>query len=179
MLLQPGENWKWWFDQEEDRLMLDLGDEMTFSTAYQSKELVNAAQESQNFSIEDARLYSSLLDTFPKKELSVPECVQIALNGVAVAKFYRPMMPQSWFFQQQTKHHENTLSQGQRILLQTAQRSAPFMLVETNDLASICMALESIQLSESRTLQQCEVIKVMNDRIYIEKAHQINWENVI
>lgn len=165
MLLQPSDSWKWWFDDHHDKLMIDLNDHLTFATAYLGKDLVSAAKEKQPFSIDDARLYISILDAIPTS-LSIPHRVQIALNSVAVVRFYKPLMPQSWFFQKQIGGMSVLPDYGQVVQLKATDDCTvvELIVVEPQDPASICMALEQTTLCETKVLAPFDVIKVMNNR---------------
>lgn len=170
-MLQPSENWMWWFDTTNQRLMLDLDDDLAFTTAYHGKDLVNAAQKTQAFSIDDAKVYMRFAEKLSHSTLSVPERVQVALNSVAVLRFYKPLMPQSWFFQRQDEYHIiSHLELGQLVSLDTDGGRVQLWVIEPQETASICMALSTVTLAPTRTLHRCDVIKVMNDRFAVEQA---------
>lgn len=162
MLLQPNDRWRW-FMGEDQHLMLDLGEEMIFSSPYQAKHLICPSQLNQSFSVEDTGLYYNFLDKLANFG-SAAERVQAALNGVAVARFYKPLMPQSWFFEPQADYHQPEL--GELIGLDIETEQLTFMVVETSPLASVCISLSAKQLlSGSKQLPTFAAIKVMNDRV--------------
>ncbi|WP_458734993.1 cell division protein ZapC [Zobellella taiwanensis] len=169
MLLQPNDQWRW-FIGDERCLMLDLGDDMLFATPYPHKNLICQAPMSQGFSVEDTGLFYTFLDRLgcvatPSRR------VQAALNGVAVARFYKPLMPQSWFFEQQADYHQPQL--GELIGLNAGQRRLTMMVVETSPSVSLCVSLSAdIQLGDSKQLPVFGAIKVMNDRLFSLEAEQ-------
>ncbi|MDP5291958.1 cell division protein ZapC [Oceanimonas sp. CHS3-5] len=163
MLLQPNDQWCW-FVGADRHLMLDLGEEMLFATPYLQKKLICAENMRQNFSVEDTGLYYTFLDKLSC--VATPSRrVQAALNGVAVARFYKPLMPQSWFFEPQADYHQPQL--GELIGLDSGERNLAMMVVETSPSASLCISLSAdVLLSDSKKLPVFGAIKVMNDRLF-------------
>lgn len=172
MLLQPNDQWRW-FMGEDKHLMLDLGEDMLFSTPYLHKHLVCSVSLDHCFSVEDTGIYYRFLDQLTAFGSSAQR-VQAALNGVAVARYYKPLMPQSWFFEPQADYHQPEL--GELIGLDVGQEQLIFMVVETSPSASVCISLApSRLLSNSKQLDTFSAIKVMNDRIVsLEQAFNDN-----
>jgi cell division protein ZapC len=162
MLLQPNDCWRW-FMGDDRHLMLDLGAEMLFSTPYIRKQLVCSDNMEQCFSVEDTGLYYSFLDKL--SSISAPaQRVQAALNGTAIARFYKPLMPQSWFFEPQADYHQPQL--GELIALDIQTELLTMMVVETSLSSTLCMSLSEDQLlANTKQLPTFGAIKVMNDRI--------------
>lgn len=169
MLLQPNDHWCWFIGKNR-HLMLDLGEEMLFATPYQQKRLLCADDMHQSFSVEDTGLYYTFLDKLSC--VATPSRrVQAALNGVAVARFYKPLMPQSWFFEPQADYHKPQL--GELIGLECSERHLTMMVVETSPAASLCISLSAdVELNESKTLPVFGAIKVMNDRLFSLEENQ-------
>lgn len=162
MLLQPNDQWRW-FMGEDKHLMLDLGAEMLFSSPYLEKHLVCSTSLDQCFSVEDTGLYYRFIDQLGTMGSSAQR-VQAALNGVAVARFYKPLMPQSWFFEPQADYHQPEL--GELIGLDVENEQLTMMVVETSPSASVCISLSAPRLlSDSKQLNTFSAIKVMNDRL--------------
>ncbi|MFP2769436.1 cell division protein ZapC domain-containing protein [Oceanisphaera sp. KMM 10153] len=162
MILQPNDGWRW-FMGEDQHLMLDLGAEMLFSTPYIKKQLVCSDNMDQCFSVEDTGLYYRFLDKLGA--IGAPaQRVQAALNGIAIARFYKPLMPQSWFFEPQADYHQPQL--GELIALDVQTELLTLMVVETSPSATVCMSLSAEQLlAGTKQLSTFGAIKVMNDRI--------------
>lgn len=168
MLLQPNDSWRW-FLGEDRRLMLELGEEMIFATGYLKKHLVCGDHLSMGFSVEDTGLYYIFLDKLSTLG-SAAQRVQMALNGVAVARFYKPLMPQSWFFTPQADYHQPQL--GELIALDGEAGRLLMMVVETSASASVCISLSApAELNEMKSLPTFGAIKVMNDRLI-----SLEWE---
>ncbi|ART79336.1 cell division protein ZapC [Oceanisphaera avium] len=162
MLLQPNDQWRW-FMGEDQHLMLDLGEDMLFSSPYLAKHLVCSSSLEQRFSVEDTGLYYRFLDSLTGMGSSAQR-VQAALNGVAVARFYKPLMPQSWFFEPQADYHQPEL--GELIGLDLVDEQLIMMVVETSPAACVCISLSGKRLlGGSKQLPNFGAIKVMNDRL--------------
>ena len=162
MLLQPNDQWRW-FMGEDKHLMLDLGEDMLFSSPYVAKHLVCSASLDQGFSVEDTGLYYRFLEQLSHRG-SAAQRVQAALNGVAVARFYKPLMPQSWFFEPQADYYQPEL--GELIGLDIENEQLTMMVVETSPSAAVCISLSAPRLlSGSKQLNTFSAIKVMNDRL--------------
>lgn len=167
-MLQPTEQWQWQFNQAKDQLFLDIDVSMAFGTAYQHKHLTNDALDKSAFNLDDAQYYQQTVAALTNLNIwSMPEVVQIALNATAVHRFYKPTMPKSWFFKTNKITDQFDRSSASEMICQlyTEQGCGQFLMIEQGDKASQCMLLDSeLQLSESRSMNQFDVIKVMNDR---------------
>ncbi len=167
-MLQPSNHWQWQLDGDK-RLLLDIDPQMAFTTAYNKKQLTMEVLSDTAFSLEDAIYYEDISEKLKSSgHWSVPEAVQIALNATAVKRYYKPMMPKSWFF----KTNQSACQFGEcvdelTVLLYSEVEVGRFLVIERSDNASVCMLLdESLALSEDKTMAQFDIIKVMNDRLF-------------
>jgi len=164
MFIQPTDSWQWHYDCHTDRLMLDLFDNMLFATEYQGRQLVPAAFASQPFSVDDAALYYQLMDKAAELCWSIPHQVQLVLNAIAVSRFYKPLMPQSWFFSEQ--HPLVKPQNGDLVWMNTPYGNGEFMVIEAGEQASVCLNLTTdLVLTTNKTLPRFGVIKVMSNRM--------------
>ncbi|MEG0008065.1 MAG: cell division protein ZapC [Aeromonas sp.] len=177
MCIQPNDNWQWHYDAQDDRLMLDLSDRMIFATEYKGRQLVPASFTTQPFCVDDAALYYQLMDKIAELDWSTPHQVQLVLNAIAVSRFYKPLMPQSWFFNEQQVHCQ--LETGTIVTMQTAHGVGEFMVIEAGDQASVCLNLtEGLILTTSKTLPTFGVIKVMNNRMQARSRPAAQYRQV-
>lgn len=177
MCIQPNDNWQWHYDAQDDRLMLDLSDRMIFATEYKGRVLVPNAFCTQAFCVDDAALYYQLMDKAADLDWSVPHQVQLVLNAIAVSRFYKPLMPQSWFFNEQQGSCVPEL--GSLVCMQTSHGLGEFMVIEAGDQASVCLNLtEELILTTSKILPRFAVIKVMNNRMRYRQAPAAQYRQV-
>ncbi|WP_407333076.1 cell division protein ZapC [Enterovibrio sp. 27052020O] len=173
-MLKPNNAWKWYFDQEAQALMLDLGENMVFRVAIDSKHLIPDAFIDTPFSVDDASLFQAYSDAVSVLPLSGPRRAELVLNAVAANRFHKPLLPKSWFFHEQEGH--SAAAAGSIVTLKTEHGSEPFLVIENAGIASLCMhAGESpLALTESKQMRFCEAIKVMNDRL---STYQQQYDN--
>ena len=164
-MLQASAQWNWYACPTNKCLMLDLGDEMEFCTPFKLRLLTDDVLENPHFSLRDADFYQQVSSYLASFELwNQAQICQIAINATA-AKFYlKPVLAKSWFFKSYTGSVPSTEA---IILLQSKMVEGQFLIVDHTEQASLCLNLEkNYQLDENLSLQQFEVIRVLNDRIY-------------
>ncbi|WP_413113463.1 cell division protein ZapC [Thaumasiovibrio sp. DFM-14] len=175
-MLKPNNTWTWFYNAEDQQLMLDLGGDMMFRTAIPAKNLIPDATRQIPFSVEDATLFQTFNDSIAHLPLSAPRRAELVLNAIAAHRYHKPMLPKSWFFS--TAGEPSVPELADVIVLETAYGQAHFVVIENSGSASLCMlaSLESLAMSDNKSLSFCDCIKVMNDRMHIayfdELKHQ-------
>ncbi|AMG31872.1 cell division protein ZapC [Grimontia hollisae] len=164
-MLKPSNVWKWYFDDEAQTLMLDLGQEMVFRVAIDKKHLIPDAFIDTPFSVDDASLFQTYSDAVSALPLTSPRKAELVLNAVAAKRFHKPLLPKSWFFQAQAGNISPDI--GAIVELKTEYGSEAFLVIENAGTASLCMhASETpLMLNDTKNMRFCEAIKVMNDRL--------------
>lgn len=168
-MLKPNNVWKWYFDTKAQALMLDLGQDMAFQVAISKKHLVPDAFVSASFTVDDAALFQLYLEAILHLPMLGPAKTELALNAVAAHRFHKPVLPKSWFFN--TQHIHYSPSTGCIVTLENELSRGSFLVIENTGCASLCMLVDEVafKLNEVKEMRFFDVIKVMNDRLLIEK----------
>lgn len=170
-MLKPSDTWKWYYNETNKSLMLDLGRDMVFSVNLPQKLLVNSAFQENEFSVDDASSYHKFKQQVDVLPLSEPRKAELALNSVAARRFHKPVQPKSWFFSSQGG--DFVPEEGEIVHLRNCFSEGHFMVVEVGESASICVSvsLRDFSLTESKALKFGEPIKVMHDRFAKASLH--------
>ncbi|MCL1144144.1 cell division protein ZapC [Shewanella gaetbuli] len=174
MLLMPNKDWHWEFNSRYQQLSISLSSEMEFLTPYKTKQLIPDALTRAEFSVEHAKFYIRLLEMLPKVlHISDAGIVQTALNATAAHFLLKPQMPKSWFFE---ASDECVFSDTGKLFQINCNGKSALVLVVENSLqaATVMLLSQSCALTESKSLNQFDVIKVMHNRLHpLKKAKQV------
>jgi cell division protein ZapC len=170
-MVQASKQWSWLACKKNNSLMLDMGNEMVFCTPYKLRQLTNDILKNPAFSLSDASFYQQVYAYLESFNLWNPaQICQICLNATAVKYYLKPILTKSWFFMPYTGKDPSV---DAVICLASSEEKGHFLIVDHCEQASVCICLESnFKLDENFTLQQFEVIKVLNDRIMPLLSHQ-------
>lgn len=158
-------DWRWNFDEASSKLSLMFDAQVCLDLSYSETELVSDAFAEQAFTLEDAAFMQQVLELFQEQYLYDEQSSWLlAVHATAARRFYKPMMPKSWFF---LPGASMSLHSPVLVELDTQEgETGTFLVFELGESASSCMLVsESLNLSDSRTMQRFEIIKVMNNRI--------------
>ncbi|MDP5147166.1 cell division protein ZapC [Shewanella sp. ULN5] len=174
MLLMPNKDWHWEFNTRYQQLSISLGSEMEFLTPYKTKLLIPDALGMTEFSVEHAKYYIRLLEILPKVlHISDAGVVQTALNATAAHFLLKPQMPKSWFF---SASDECVFCSTGKLFQLNCNGVGVLVLVVEDSLqaATVMLLSKSCALSDTKTLNQFDTIKVMHNRLHpLRKAKQV------
>ncbi|BBG61790.1 Z-ring-associated protein C [Providencia rustigianii] len=181
MNIKPDDHWRWYFDRDHDRVMLDLANGMIFRSCFPAKMLTSFARNEMPFSIEDAGEFYLFDEQAKRLNISHEERAELVLNSLVAYRFLKPQMPKSWYFK--SFHYIDAPTQGQliQVCLENTNTYSTFIIAEAGASASLCLLAESSLELPDRTLRFCDPIKIMNDRMahYQSKSKRQLYVNAI
>jgi cell division protein ZapC len=164
-MLKPRDTWNWFFDEQHDALMLDLGSDMLFRVNLPKKLLVECAYTSSDFTVDDASAFQAFKERVSNLNLTEPRQAELVLNCVASKRFHKPVQPKSWFFDPQGE--EYLPNEGDIVHLKNGYGEGYFMVIEVCENASLCTYIETddFMLDGRKGLTFGDPIKVMHNRM--------------
>ena len=162
LMLEPKTDWYWYIEQHT--LCISLGDDMQFTTAYNLDKLVNTPHKQRFFNMADFECYLHLADRLEESgiALSGAQTTQVLLNACAALAFHKPVTPKSWYFDVQ----ENCGVNKQLAILEGKFANGQVLVLAHEYSTATCMLLSTeLQLNETKSLKQFQLIKVMSDRL--------------
>lgn len=172
-MLQASKQWKWIACPTNNRLLVDLDQDMQLCTPYKLRQLTDSVLSEPNFSLEDAAFYQQVYQYLEGFNLwQAAQLCQIALNATAAKFHLKPVLAKSWFFEPYTGHEPSVEA---IIKLQSRIQVGEFLIIDHSDDASLCISLsEHYQLDENLSLNQFEAIRVLNNRVHPIYTHAQN-----
>lgn len=165
MILIPDDDWRWIFDEQRQKLLLDLSDEMQFCACLPVKQLACKEAFTQTFDLDDYSLYYHFLECLGEFPFSDPERVLITLNAIAAVKYAKPLVCHSWLYRTADLVTCATET-GEVYSVFTNFGYADVMVISAGENASLCILLSpKLQVEADTLLHQSAVFKLLNAKL--------------
>ena len=179
MKIKPDDKWRWFFDAEQDRMMLNLADGMLFRSRFSRKMLTPDAFNEAVFNVDDAAQFYSWQESCRETTLSEEQRDELMVNALVAWRFMKPLMPKSWHFRVcQRQSWRPGASELVTVTLEENGEEARMLVIEAGENAALCVLAQPELHIAGKTMMLGDAIKIMHDRLrpwQAEQAQRYAW----
>ncbi|MCM2681163.1 cell division protein ZapC domain-containing protein [Echinimonas agarilytica] len=158
-------DWHWQYNEVTNTLEVCSDVDSCYSTGLRKAQLCGDAMRKQSLAIEDLSFLHSTYEILTEQcGLDDTIAMNHAMSAVSARKFFKPVLPQSWFFLPSSANL--TLTELMVVELDTPEQTGLFITVASDESTSLIMLIsEKLCLTEHKNMVQGSMLRVMNDRI--------------
>lgn len=164
MNLKPDDSWKWYYDKDYDRMMLEVNGGMLFCSQFCGRTLNSDALEPHSFCVEDAVTFYQFFECIQLLQLEKALEARLLLNSLVACRYLKPLMPKSWHFIPQSdawRPEFCTLVEATTL----GQQKITLLVIEANPAASLCVIAQPEILIGDKIVYLGDAMKIMNNRL--------------
>ncbi len=165
MKLKPDDQWQWFYDDDYDRMMLEIQGGLLFCSRFSGKMLIPSAKRSEPFSVDDATAFYLFEESLKPLQLTNEHRSQLILNSLVASRYLKPIMPKSWYFKVFNHGYQPAMGHLVQAFLTEYDQTIALLVVESNEVASLCVVAQLHVQLPTKCLQLGDAIKLMNDRL--------------